>query len=113
MKRRPVTAYGGMSRDYRIDWTLDARAIQRFVHAVGPPYASAKTTLDGRTIRLVDVEIVEDVVIENRCPGKVIFLTGGHPIVVCGSGLLRLLDGFYEDDGTPLIPLTRMRCRFE
>jgi methionyl-tRNA formyltransferase len=31
--------------DYEIDWSSDAQAIQRFINAVGYPYAGARTTV--------------------------------------------------------------------
>ncbi|MEO6613341.1 MAG: formyltransferase family protein [Chitinophagaceae bacterium] len=74
--------------DYKIDWTQDAEKIQRFVNAVGFPYAGASSTIDGKLIRIDVVELYEDLEVENRIPGKLIFFEGGHPVIVCGKGLL-------------------------
>jgi len=98
--------------DYFIDWTSSAERIKRLVDAVGHPYKGAAARLDGRVVRVRDCEMVEDVRIENRAPGKVIFVNNSHPVVVCGTGLLRIVG--LVDDGTnvSLLPLPRFRCRF-
>tara|TARA_X000000368_G_scaffold373165_1_gene323987 strand:+ start:1835 stop:2734 length:900 start_codon:yes stop_codon:yes gene_type:complete len=82
------------SDDYFIDWSWDAERIKRFVDSVGYPYDNAKAKLELKTIKFVDVEIVDDVFIENRARhlGKIIFKRDGHPVVVCSSGLLKLID---------------------
>ena len=98
--------------DYRIDWTLSAAEIHRFIYAVGNPYAGAKTAIEGRIVRIIDAEPVNDVRIENRTPGKIIFLNNGCPVVVCGFGLLRILAGYYEDNRSELIPFAKFRSRF-
>lgn len=100
--------------DYEVDWSLPAERVRDFVYAVGPPYAGARTSVDGEVVRLLDVTVEPDVRIANRTPGKVIFLRDGKPTVVCGSGLLRIdamvLDGF---PGTSALPLRRFRSRFQ
>ena len=98
--------------DYYIDWNWDAERIKRLVDAVGHPYKGATTRLEGRTIRVKDCEVVEDVRIENRSPGKVIFVRDLLPVVVCGSGLLRLTDLVDDETKNSLLPLPRFRCRF-
>ena len=61
--------------------------------------------------RILEVERLPDLAIENRCPGKVLFLRDGRPVVVCGSGLLKVT--WLEDDsGASLLPLGRLRVRF-
>jgi methionyl-tRNA formyltransferase len=98
--------------DYDMDWGDRAERLRDFVYAVGPPYAGARTRLDGVPVRVWDVTPEADVVIANRAPGKVIFLRDGRPTVVCGSGLLRIdamsLDG---DAGSSCLPLARFRVR--
>jgi methionyl-tRNA formyltransferase len=98
--------------DYRIDWSLDAIAIQRFVDALGYPYKGASAELDGARVRILDVVPEPDVKFELRVPGKVAFIRDQLPTVVCGAGLLRLLD-VRNDAGTEsLLPLRRFRSRF-
>ncbi len=77
--------------DYEIDWSNSADAIERFVNAVGHPYAGARTTVGGtETIRVLDVTALPDMPFEIRDEGKIWRLDSGRPTVVCGSGMLRI-----------------------
>jgi len=80
--------------DYFIDWTWEAQKIKRFVDAVGYPYDGAKSFVNGEIVRIEEVEVEEDVVVEDRQRhiGKVLFMKNGHPVVVCGRGLVRITD---------------------
>jgi methionyl-tRNA formyltransferase len=99
--------------DYVIDWTWDAHRIRDFVHAVGEPYAGARTSVAGEAVTILDVEIEDDVRVINRDPGKVVFLRDGFPTVVCGSGLLRITCAEYEaSDGRLFLPMKSFRVRF-
>ena len=98
--------------DYRIDWTRPAAWIRRFIDAVGPPYRGASSLLEDRVVRILDAGELPDVKIENRTPGKIIFLEEGQPVVVCGQGLLKLRRAVDEASGQPLFPLSKFRLRF-
>jgi methionyl-tRNA formyltransferase len=98
--------------DYRIDWTRDDRQILRLIDAVSDPFPGAITTLNGREIRVLAATVIPDVTIEDRRPGKVFRLDEGRPIVVCGSGLLRLDSLRYEDSVIP-VRLQRLKQRFQ
>ena len=50
--------------------------------------------------------------IENREPGKVIFIENSNPVVVCGHGLLRITELLDDETGYPLLPLSSFRTRF-
>jgi methionyl-tRNA formyltransferase len=97
--------------DYRIDWSSDASDIEHFVACVGSPYKGASALLEGEKIHLLKVRAKADVRIENRSPGKVIFVEENLPVVVCGSGLLMLLD-VRNAEGDSVLPLKRFRSRF-
>jgi methionyl-tRNA formyltransferase len=98
--------------DYRIDWSLDAAAIKRLIDAVGYPYHGASADLNGTPARILDAAVDADVKIEQRFPGKVMFVRDGLPIVSCGTGMLWLLD-VRNDAGTEsLLPLPKFRTRF-
>ena len=101
-------------RDYFIDWTLSAARIRRFVDAVGYPYLGAASILDGAVVRIVDAEVLQEVQVENRaaCVGKIIFILGACPVIVCGNGLLKIND-LRSRDGKSLIGLIKFRSRFE
>ncbi len=98
--------------DYTMDWATDADRLRDFVFAVGPPYAGARTRLDGVPVRVWEVTPEPDVPIANRTPGKVLFLRDGRPTVVCGTGLLRIDAMTDEATGAARLPLTRFRTRF-
>jgi methionyl-tRNA formyltransferase len=95
--------------DYQINWTMSAEQIRRFVDAVGWPYLGAKSTVEGREIRIDRVEVSYERVFVNRCPGKIWSLADGVPEVVCGSGMLRILAA-READGCP-VKFTSLRAR--
>ena len=99
--------------DYKIDWRRSSLYIKRFIDAVGDPYLGAKTFVDGKKARIHEVDVEDDVYIENRTPGKVIFMKEGCPVVVCGRGLLIVQKMIDADTGSSLIPLSKFRTRFK
>ena len=98
--------------DYRIDWNESSEYIQQFIFSVGYPFKGASTIVNGMIIRIHDCIIVNDVFIENRQHGKVLFVENGCPVVVCNLGLLKITEASYED-GTNFLPLNRLRLRFQ
>lgn len=98
--------------DYRIDWTKSAEYIQRFINSVGSPYLGASSILNGELVRILDADIFPDKNISNRDPGKVIFMEYKKPVIVCGSGLLKLTV-IKNSKGESMIPLKSFRSRFE
>jgi methionyl-tRNA formyltransferase len=97
--------------DYEIDWRWDAARIGRFIHAVGSPYLGARTFLNQDPVTIPEAMVEPDVRIENRAAGKVIFVRDGQPVVVCGSGLLRITH-MTTRGGRSLLPLKKFRSRF-
>jgi methionyl-tRNA formyltransferase len=95
--------------DYRIDWAMSADDIRRFVDAVGWPYLGAKCIVEGREIRIDRVEACPDRVFANRSPGKVWLLAGGVPEVVCGTGMLRIVQAREADDSPVTFKTLRTR----
>lgn len=98
--------------DYHIDWSDEASHIQQMIFSVGYPYKGAYSIVDGVKLRIIDCEPVEDVAIENRTPGKILFMEGGKPVVVCGKGLLRLTQ-ITDEEGNNMLPLQKFRIRFK
>jgi len=98
--------------DYYIDWHWDAFTIKRFIDATGYPYDNAKAYLNGNVIKFMDVEIFEDVLIENRDRhiGKVIFIENNSPVIICKTGLIRLIDIRDENNNKTSI---NFRSRFK
>jgi methionyl-tRNA formyltransferase len=97
--------------DYTINWHQSADAIKRFIDSVGYPYNGAVTTLQQQKVTILDAEVFEDVVIENRTPGKVIFIKNNNPIIVCGQGLLKITS-MQSIEGQQLLPLKNFRSQF-
>lgn len=98
--------------DYCIDWSMSACYIRRFIDAVGYPYRGAFTKVDGKPARVLESDIFPDSLIENRTPGKVIFIKEGFPVVVCGKGLLIIRKLVSENSGKSMLPLKKFRIRF-
>jgi methionyl-tRNA formyltransferase len=98
--------------DYRLDWTRSAGELRRHVDAVGFPYQGASTLVDGKLARILRAQDLPDVRVENRVPGKVIFVSDGVPVVVCGHGLLRVHSLVDDATKASLLPLRRFRTRF-
>lgn len=98
--------------DYLIDWNSDAERIQRHIFAVGHPYRGAKSFLAGEGVRILDAEVWStDLSVSNRQPGKIFSVERGHPLVICGQGLILLTD-VIDAHGTSLLPITKLRQRF-
>jgi len=87
--------------DYWIDWSASAAQIRRFVDAVGWPYLGAKTTMGGRVIRIVRVEEAPDLTFPLRQHGKLWPSSGGNPFVICGYGMLNILEA-HDENGKPV-----------
>lgn len=100
------------NEDYFIDWSWSADKIKRFVDAVGYPYDNAKAYLNSEVVKFIDVEIVQDVVVENRERhiGKVIFINNFVPVIVCNDGLIGLIDIRDENNNEMFI---NFRSRFK
>lgn len=98
--------------DYFINWSWDAQRIQRFVDAVGHPYKGAAVLVNKQLLRVRSCEVFPDVQIENRTPGKVLFMQDTCPVVVCGLGLLKIKIMTSDGAQKNLLPLTKFRTRF-
>jgi methionyl-tRNA formyltransferase len=82
--------------DYSIDWSLDSHEIVRMIDAVGWPYKHAKTNYNGSEIRIREaVECENEIKIANSVCGKFIRIEDGNPVVICGNGLVKILNAIY------------------
>jgi methionyl-tRNA formyltransferase len=97
--------------DYQIEWSWDSERIARFIDAVGHPYLGARSNLNHEEVIIRESVVEPDVCVENRTPGKVIFMRGDHPVVTCGRGLLRIVR-LEDREGRSLLPLKKFRLRF-
>jgi methionyl-tRNA formyltransferase len=99
-------------KDYSIDWSLDSNSILRFIDALGFPYLGARAKMGEKEIIIQEAEICNDIKIVNREPGKVVFMKEGKPIVVCGIGLLKIINAIELDTRKSIFPLKKFRIRF-
>ncbi|EKO3861099.1 methionyl-tRNA formyltransferase [Vibrio harveyi] len=99
------------NEDYFIDFSWCAEQIQRHVDSVGTPYMGAQAYLNNEHIFIDEVEVVEDVHIENRTIGKIIFLKDQIATVVCGKGLIKILS--MRDNQGQAIRVNKFRSRFK
>ena len=98
--------------DYFIDWSEDAEKISRQIDAMGFPYKGAKTRINNQIITIIESKPINDVVIENRSIGKIIFRQENKPVVVCGKGLLLIANA--EDSNHKKVDLSKkFRLRFK
>lgn len=97
--------------DYRINWSNDATFVKRFVDSVGYPYLGATAVLNGIKVRILDCQLYEDLRIENISPGKIFTLEDGFPVVLCGSGLLKILN-MQNISGESILPWKKLKSRF-
>lgn len=99
--------------DYLIDWHNSSDYIKRFIDAVGSPYKGAATFFDGNLIRILDAQTKPDINLVQRDVGKVIRLEDGSPVVVCGTGLLKITDARSNSGSSDILPLDRLRIKFK
>ncbi len=95
--------------DYWINWKWSAQKINRHIHALGYPYKCAKTSINESIIRIQKSEVVKDVTFEIRMPGKIWEIKDNHPIIVCGDGMIRILEATDEQGKT--YKFTKLRSR--
>ena len=99
--------------DYKIDWNKDADFIKRFINSVGYPYKGASSFIDEKKVRILEAEVEKEVIIENRIPGKVLFVERRYPIVVCGKKLLKILLMIDDETKENILPLKKFRIRLK
>lgn len=97
--------------DYRIDWNKDATEVFQFINAVGFPYLGATARLENSIVRILDSELVPDITIINRTPGKVFMIEDGYPVVMCKTGLLKIKD-LKDAEDNELLPCNKLKIRF-
>ncbi|MCM4167880.1 Methionyl-tRNA formyltransferase [Arenibacter antarcticus] len=98
--------------DYLINWNDCSEKISRFIDAVGYPYKGAMTRIGNKKIIVLEASVTNDVIIENRTVGKIIFKRDNNPVVVCGKGLL-VIEKAVEQDGKEVDFKNKFRIRFK
>lgn len=96
--------------DYFIDWNWPADKIERFVNAVGYPYAGAKATIDGVTVTIEECKQLKNINLEIIHPGKIIFFDDCKPVVICGQGAI-IISKLICDNKE--IQITKLKSKFQ
>ena len=97
--------------DCRIDWSQSSEQINRLVHAVAAPYPGAFCYYEGKKIRINRSEVMPDIHFEIRYAGKIWKLIDGMPLVICGNGMLKIIEA--ESLEGERIIFKKVRSRFE
>ena len=101
--------------DYLVDFHDSAENIKRFIDAVGFPYKGATAYIQDEKIRILDVEIYTDIVVESRNShiGKVVFIEKKLPVIICRQGLLKLKHVINDESGQSILPFKRFRIKIK
>jgi methionyl-tRNA formyltransferase len=100
--------------DYKIDWNWTSQKIKRFIDATGFPYTNAKALMNKTEVKIISSEVYNHkIVFENPTTGKVFRIIDGCPLVLCGSNELIKLTKIVDNNGLDLIPLKKLKTRFE
>jgi methionyl-tRNA formyltransferase len=100
--------------DYKINWSWSSQKIKRFIDATGFPYTNAKALMNRTKVKIVSSEVYNHkIVFENPTIGKVFRIIDGCPVVLCGNNELIKLTKIVDKNGLDIIPLKKLKTRFE
>lgn len=93
-------------KDAQIDWSQSAETIDRLIRASTRPYAGAYCAVKDRTMHIWAAEPFTACVVWGR-PGQVCRIgSTQEPVVVCGTGALRILQAS-DSGGEDMLPVLR------
>lgn len=96
--------------DCRIDWTMSSESIYNLIRAVSYPYTGAFTYMEERKVYIWKAEIIENIKFEKRDCGKIYSIDeNGRPTIICGDGMIKLLNTTYEDKNEVIFSRLRVR----
>ena len=95
--------------DCQINWEKDAQEIFNLVRAVSTPYIGAFTYYKSQKIFIQKVKTFPDLTFAIRDCGKIWSIKGNYPTVICGKGLLQILDA--EDELGNQVIFDSLRCK--
>lgn len=87
------------ARDGLIDWTNDARTIDRLVRAVGKPYPGAFTFDGERKLVIWSSTPIDGPSAYHAAPGQIVARDGDALLIETGDGLLRATEWECEGEG--------------
>ena len=77
--------------DYFIDWNWSSDKIVRFIDATGWPFYGARAIYQSEEIFIDEAVLIDDLIFEDRHPGKIWLIKNGLPLVVCGKGMIQIV----------------------
>jgi methionyl-tRNA formyltransferase len=98
--------------DYQINWEDSAENILTFINSVSFPYKGASTRLNGQILRILRAKVVTDLLVVNRTPGKVWKIENRNLTVLCGAGVLEILEYRFEDQVDEFSYVSSVRSKF-
>ncbi|MEX6632973.1 methionyl-tRNA formyltransferase [Hyphococcus lacteus] len=96
--------------DYFLDWSLSADELARTVNALGFPYEGAKCHYQNEVIVIHEAVVCADLTFSIRQPGKIWSIEDGCPVVVCGTGMLKIIRA--ASSNSEIVKFTKLRERF-
>lgn len=89
---RPLRVFPRMPQDSTIIWSSSSEEILRLIRASGPPFAGARTALNGEEPIVIDkARIYEPDYDFLAVPGQVCLVHSGNPVIATGDGMIELL----------------------
>lgn len=83
--------------DCKIDWNKSSFEIRNFIRAISAPYPGAYFYYDEKKAFVIKAEVVDDLKFAIRQPGKIWQIIDNCPVVVCGTGMLKITKAKFED----------------
>jgi methionyl-tRNA formyltransferase len=101
------------SDDMMISWNKSSEEIVGKINSLGYPYSGAISRFNNKQVYILEAENVEDMDFNNRADhvGKIWKIIDNKPLVVCGSGILRVLKCVNEERKT--FQFKNIRRRFK
>lgn len=98
--------------DCHIDWSKSSTYLHRFIRAVSSPYPGAYTYMDNEKIIITQAQkLAYDYNFAIRDNGKIWSIDNGNPIVICGSGLLKIEKAI--DQTGEIVTFNKVRCQLK
>lgn len=95
--------------DCQIDWTESSTDIFNLIRAVSTPYPGAYTYYHGKKIIVNRAQVTNDLTFQKRDAGKIWNINNGKPQIICGNGMLEILDARYENGENVIFTSLRSR----
>jgi len=95
--------------DEKIDWNQTSREVFNFVRAICKPAPMAKTTLNGKEMRINRVELIDNAPNYKCIPGAILQKTDNYFLVKTKDNFIKVVE--YEYDGKFKVGLFIIPCQ--